>query len=329
MSTKLKKKSIAVSGFIGPLIAAILVAVIVGFTNDRFWNLGNLNNLSLAVSITALMAIGSTLVIFTGGIDLSIGSMIALITMAMSTLIKFEGWSVIAGLLFAVILGAILGAFNGLFSAYLKVPSFIATLAGLSIFKGVAFLFNNGSPIFSISENFEVFFYGKLFGIIPLPFIYVAIFYIFFVLYMNYSKLGREIYAVGGNEIAAKFSGINVKKVKFITFVIAGAMAGIASILMASRLNSGSPNYGSGMELSAIAAAVIGGASLLGGRGDIINTLLGALIIIIVQNGLNLNAVPTSLQSITIGIIILIAVLIDMWKTGVAELFKKLFGKKA
>jgi ribose transport system permease protein len=329
MSTKLKKKSIAVSGFIGPLIAAILVAVIVGFTNDRFWNLGNLNNLSLAVSITALMAIGSTLVIFTGGIDLSIGSMIALITMAMSTLIKFEGWPVIAGLLFAVILGAILGAFNGLFSAYLKVPSFIATLAGLSIFKGVAFLFNNGSPIFSISENFEVFFYGKLFGIIPLPFIYVAIFYIFFVLYMNYSKLGREIYAVGGNEIAAKFSGINVKKVKFITFVIAGAMAGIASILMASRLNSGSPNYGSGMELSAIAAAVIGGASLLGGRGDIINTLLGALIIIIVQNGLNLNAVPTSLQSITIGIIILIAVLIDMWKTGVAELFKKLFGKKA
>jgi ribose transport system permease protein len=329
MSTKLKKKSIAVSGFIGPLIAAILVAVIVGFTNDRFWNLGNLNNLSLAVSITALMAIGSTLVIFTGGIDLSIGSMIALITMAMSTLIKFEGWSVIAGLLFAVILGAILGAFNGLFSAYLKVPSFIATLAGLSIFKGVAFLFNNGSPIFSISENFEVFFYGKLFGIIPLPFIYVAIFYIFFVLYMNYSKLGREIYAVGGNEIAAKFSGINVKKVKFITFVIAGAMAGIASILMASRLNSGSPNYGSGMELSAIAAAVIGGASLLGGRGDIINTLLGALIIIIVQNGLNLNAVPTSLQSITIGIIILIAVLIDMWKTGIAELFKKLFGKEA
>ena len=329
MSTKLKKKSIAVSGFIGPLIAAILVAVIVGFTNDRFWNLGNLNNLSLAVSITALMAIGSTLVIFTGGIDLSIGSMIALITMAMATLIKFEGWSVIAGLLFAVILGAILGAFNGLFSAYLKVPSFIATLAGLSIFKGVAFLFNNGSPIFSISENFEVFFYGKLFGIIPLPFIYVAIFYIFFVLYMNYSKLGREIYAVGGNEIAAKFSGINVKKVKFITFVIAGAMAGIASILMASRLNSGSPNYGSGMELSAIAAAVIGGASLLGGRGDIINTLLGALIIIIVQNGLNLNAVPTSLQSITIGIIILIAVLIDMWKTGIAELFKKLFGKKA
>ena len=329
MNAKLKKKSISVSNFIGPLIAALLVAVVVGFTTDRFWDLDNLNNLALAVSITALLSIGSTLVIFIGGIDLSVGSMIALVTMAMSTLLKFEGWPVAAGLLFAVILGAILGAFNGVFTSYLRVPAFISTLAGLSIFKGAAFLFNNGSPIFSISENFEIIFYGKLFGTIPLAFIYIAVFYIFFILFMKYSKLGREIYAVGGNETAAKLSGINVKKVKFITFIIAGAMAGFASILMASRLNSGSPNYGSGMELSAIAAAVIGGASLSGGRGNIINTLFGALTIIIVQNGMNLRAVPTSLQGITLGLIILIAVLIDMWKAEVAELFKKLIKKKA
>lgn len=328
MNAKLKKKSISVSNFIGPLIAALLVAVVVGFTTDRFWDLDNLNNLALAVSIIALLSIGSTLVIFIGGIDLSIGSMIALITMAMSTLLKFGGWPIAAGLLFAVILGAILGAFNGVFTAYLRVPAFISTLAGLSIFRGAAFLFNNGSPIFSISENFEIIFYGKLFGTIPLAFIYVAVFYIFFILFMKYSKLGREIYAVGGNETAAKLSGINVKKVKFIAFIIAGAMAGVASILMASRLNSGSPNYGSGMELSAIAAAVIGGASLSGGRGNIINTLFGALTIIIVQNGMNLNAVPTSLQGITLGLIILIAVLIDMWKAEVAELFKKLIKKK-
>ncbi len=328
MNAKLKKKSISVSNFIGPLIAALLVAVVVGFTTDRFWDLDNLNNLALAVSIIALLSIGSTLVIFIGGIDLSVGSMIALITMAMSTLLKFGGWPIAAGLLFAVILGAILGAFNGVFTAYLRVPAFISTLAGLSIFRGAAFLFNNGSPIFSISENFEIIFYGKLFGTIPLAFIYVAVFYIFFILFMKYSKLGREIYAVGGNETAAKLSGINVKKVKFIAFIIAGAMAGIASILMASRLNSGSPNYGSGMELSAIAAAVIGGASLSGGRGNIINTLFGALTIIIVQNGMNLNAVPTSLQGITLGLIILIAVLIDMWKAEVAELFKKLIKKK-
>lgn len=328
MNAKLKKKSISVSNFIGPLIAALLVAVVVGFTTDRFWDLDNLNNLALAVSIIALLSIGSTLVIFIGGIDLSVGSMIALITMAMSTLLKFGGWPIAAGLLFAVILGAILGAFNGVFTAYLKVPAFISTLAGLSIFRGTAFLFNNGSPIFSISENFEIIFYGKLFGTIPLAFIYVAVFYIFFILFMKYSKLGREIYAVGGNETAAKLSGINVKKVKFIAFIIAGAMAGVASILMASRLNSGSPNYGSGMELSAIAAAVIGGASLSGGRGNIINTLFGALTIIIVQNGMNLNAVPTSLQGITLGLIILIAVLIDMWKAEVAELFKKLIKKK-
>ena len=329
MNVRLKKKSISVSNFIGPLIAALLVAIVVGFTTDRFWDLDNLNNLALAVSITALLSIGSTLVIFIGGIDLSVGSMIALVTMAMSTLLKFEGWPVAAGLLFAVILGAILGAFNGVFTAYLRVPAFISTLAGLSIFKGAAFLFNNGSPIFSISENFEIIFYGKLFGTIPLAFVYIAVFYIFFILFMKYSKLGREIYAVGGNETAAKLSGINVKKVKFITFMIAGAMAGFASILMASRLNSGSPNYGSGMELSAIAAAVIGGASLSGGRGNIINTLFGALTIIIVQNGMNLNSVPTSLQGITLGLIIVIAVLIDMWKAEAAELFKKLIKKKA
>jgi ribose transport system permease protein len=328
MSATIKKKSISVSNFIGPLIAALLAAVIVGFITDKFWDLDNLNNLALAVSITALLAIGSTLVIFIGGIDLSVGSMIALITMAMSTLLKFGRWPIAAGLLFAVILGAILGAFNGVFTAYLKVPAFIATLAGLSIFKGIAFLFNNGSPIFSISENFEIIFYGKLFGIIPFAFIYVAVFYIFFILFMKYSKLGREIYAVGGNETAAKLSGINVKKVKFITFIIAGAMAGFASILMASRLNSGSPNYGSGMELAAIAAAIIGGASFSGGRGHIINTLFGALTIIIVQNGMNMHAVPTSMQGITLGFIIIIAVLIDMWKADVAELFKKFIKKK-
>ena len=323
-----KKRNISVSSFIGPLTAALLAAVVVGFTSDRFWNLDNLNNLALATSITALMAIGSTLVIFVGGIDLSVGSMISLITMAMATLLKFEGWPVPAALLFAILLGALLGAFNGVFTAYLKVPAFISTLAGLSIFKGIAFLFNNGSPIFSISENFDAIFYGKLFNKIPLTFIYIVVFYVFFTLFMKYTKLGREIYAVGGNETAARLSGINVKNVRFVTFIMAGAMAGVASILMASRLNSGSPNYGSGMELSAIAAAVIGGASLSGGRGNMINTLFGALTITIVQNGMNLNAVPTSLQSITTGIIILIAVLIDVWKSDTAELFKKLIKKK-
>lgn len=323
----MKKNTVKLSkaSFIGPIIAALLVAIVVGFTTDRFWDLNNWNNLVLSVSITALMAIGSTLVIFIGGIDISPGSMIALLTMTLATLVKFEGFPLWFGLLIVIILGGILGAINGVLTAYLAIPAFISTLAMSSVFKGIAFLFNEGSPIFSIAQTMESIFYGKIFDIIPLPLIYVALFYIFFVFYMKYSKLGREIYAVGGNESAAKLSGINVKKVKFLTFVIAGLMAGMASILMAARLNSGSPNYGAGMEMSAIAAAVIGGASLSGGHGKIVNTLLGAVTIVIVQNGLNLNAVATSLQNITLGIIIVIAVLIDVWKYHISTTFKKIF----
>lgn len=325
----MRKNNIKLSkaSFIGPLIAALLVAVVIGFTTDRFWDLNNWNNLILSVSITAMMAIGSTLVIFIGGIDISPGSMIALLTMTLATLVKFEGIPLWVGLLLVVIFGGILGAINGLLTAYLAIPAFISTLATSSIFKGMAFLFNNGSPIFSIAENMEGIFYGKIFDVIPLPLIYVSLFYIVFVYYMKYSKLGREIYAVGGNESAAKLSGINVKRVKFLTFMIAGVMAGIASILMAARLNSGSPNYGAGMEMAAIAAAVIGGASLSGGHGKIVNTLLGAVTIVIVQNGLNLNAVPTSLQNITLGIIIIIAVLIDVWKYKLSAALKKAFAK--
>lgn len=324
---KNKKIHLSKSSFIGPLIAVILVAVIVGFTTDRFWDLNNWNNLILSVSITSLIAIGSTLVIFIGGIDISPGGMVALLTMLLATLVKFEGFPLWLGLLLTILIGGVLGAFNGVLTSYLRIPAFISTLASMSIFKGMAFLFNNGSPIFSIAEGMEEIFYGKIFKVVPLPLIYVAVLYIFFAYYMKYSKLGREIYAVGGNESAAKLSGINVNKVKFLTFTIAGIMAGMASILMASRLNSGSPNYGAGMEMSAIAAAVIGGASLSGGQGKIINTFLGAITIVIVQNGLNLHAVPTSLQNITLGAIIIIAVLIDVWRLQAGALVKKIFSK--
>lgn len=155
-------------------------------------------------------------------------------------------------------------------------------------------------------------------------FYYIILFYAAAAIFMKYTEAGREIYAVGGNAAAARFSGINVKRVTMLTFVIAGMMAGVASVLMTARLNSGSPNYGVGMELSAIAAAVIGGASLSGGHGNIISTLFGALTIVIVQNALNLHSVPTSVQNIIIGFIIMLAVFIDMWRTEIGTLFSRL-----
>ena len=317
----------SIKSIIGPLAAAILVALIVGFTTDRFWNAANWSNIALSVSITALMAIGASLVIFVGCIDISSGSMIALLSMITASLIKFNQWPLGLGILATIVLGAALGAVNGTLVAYLKVPSFVATLATMSIYKGMAFLFNNGSPVFSVHDFFDRIFYGHLFSVIPMPLIYIVIFYALFAYVLKYNRFGRELYAVGGNDKAAALSGIRTRKVRFFAFVIAGVMTGFAAVLMASRLNSGSPNYGSGMEMSAIGAAVVGGASLAGGHGYIINTLIGALTIVIVQNGLNLNAVATSMQNITLGIIILIAVLIDTWKEQCGFAIKHLFFK--
>ena len=316
-------KSLFRSQVIGPFAAAMVVAILVTCTTERFLEVSNLGNLALQVSIVSLMAIGSTIVIFAAGIDLSPGSMIALMTMVFAMIVKFGHISLPVAVVLILLLGCFLGSINGFLTAYVRIPSFITTLAGLSAYRGMAFMFNNGSPVFSVSDSLDRLFYGKLLGI-PMPFFYVVFFFALASFVMRYTRLGRHIYAVGGNAAASKLSGINVEQTQLFAFAIAGFMAAVASILMASRLNSGSPNYGVGMELQAIAAAVIGGASLSGGRGNVISTLFGALTIVIVQNGLNLNAVPTSLQNIIVGLIILLAVGIDMWREEMGLILRRL-----
>ena len=313
---------------IGPFAAMVIVAVIVSLTTERFLNPGNLSNLSLQVSIVALIAIGSTIVIFAAGIDLSSGSMVALLTMILAQFLKFMGVPLSLAVPMILIVGGVLGLFIGIITAYGRIPSFITTLAGLIAFRGMALTFNNGSPIFSLDPALEPIFYGKLAGV-PLPFFYLVFFYALAAFAMNYTKLGREIYAVGGNPAAALLTGINVRKVQATTFVIAGFMTAVGAILMSARLNSGSPNYGQTLELQAIAAAVVGGASLAGGRGNILATLMGAMTIVIVQNGLNLNAAPSSVQNIVLGLIILSAVGIDMWRAELSSLMGRFLGKGA
>jgi len=311
---------------IGPFAAMMIVALIVALTTERFLNPGNLSNLSLQVSIVALIAIGSTIVIFAAGIDLSSGSMVALLTMILAEMLKFMGIPLMLALPLILCVGALLGLLLGVITAYGRIPSFITTLAALIAFRGLALTFNNGSPIFSLDPALEPIFYGKLVGV-PLPFVYLVFFYALAAFVMNYTKLGREIYAVGGNPSAAVLTGINVKKVQTITFVIAGFMTAVGAILMSARLNSGSPNYGQTLELQAIAAAVVGGASLAGGRGNILATLMGAMTIVIVQNGLNLNAAPSSVQNIVLGVIILLAVGIDMWRAELSALMGRVTGR--
>ncbi len=312
----------------GPIISLVVVAFAVTLSTDRFMLLDNLNNVALQASVVAIVAIGSTLVILTGGIDLSPGSAIALLTMILASLIKFEGMSAPLAIVVVLLISIVLGGINGFLSSYARIPSFIVTLATLSIYRGIAFLFNDGSPIFSVSDSLEPWFYGKLFGIAR-PFFYVLILYLIAWVFLKYTPNGRKIYAIGGNASAARLSGINVNRTRLMAFVIAGLMAGIASILMTARLNSGSPNYGVGTELQAIGAAVVGGASLAGGVGHIFGTLIGAAIIVVVQNGLNLNAVPTSWQNIVLGLIILLAVFIDMWRADFGRLLAKAWSRAA
>jgi len=312
----------------GPLAALLLVIVIVSLTTDRFLTTENLINVSLQVSTVAIAAIGSTLVILTGGIDLSPGSAVALVSCVLAILVKEMGFTLPAGIIATLILGVGLGLFNGLLSTYGRIPSFVVTLATLGAFRGLAFLITEGHPIFSVSPHLEGIFYGDVVGI-PLPFIYMLVFYVFSAIFLRNTRRGRAIYSVGGNETAAYLSGIHVNRTRLLAFVFAGFTAAIAGVLLSARLNSGSPNYGVGLELAAIAAAVIGGTSLTGGYGNIVATLFGALTVAVVQNGLNLNAVPAAWQNITLGFIILLAVGLDMWRGDIGKGFSHVFASES
>jgi ribose transport system permease protein len=315
------------SAIIGPLAALIIAVILVSLTTDRFLTTQNLINVSLQVSTVAIAAIGSTLVILTANIDLSPGSAAALTTCVLAILVKNMQIPLPLGILLVLAMGVGLGFINGFISTYGRIPSFVATLATMSMYRGLAFLITEGHPIFSIAPALEQIFYGKLLGI-PLPFIYMLVLYTAMAFFLRRTRSGRAIYAVGGNESAAYLSGIHVNRTRLLAFILAGLAAAIAGILMSARLNSGSPNYGVGLELAAIAAAVIGGASLAGGHGNIISTLFGALTVAVVQNGLNLNAVPAAWQNITLGTIIILAVGLDMWRGDIGKNLSRIFSFK-
>jgi ribose transport system permease protein len=324
----LRLKKLMSSTVAGPLVAFLVVAAVASFATPRFLMPQNLSNVSLQVATVAVVAIGATLVILTGGIDLSPGSNVALVTCALAILVKNMGLPLWLGIVLVLFLGTLLGFVNGIFSTYLKIPSFIVTLATMSIFRGLAFLITKGTPIFSVSPALEPIFYGKFLNI-PLPFYYVISLYILGAFFLRSTIQGRAIYAVGGNESAARLTGIRVNRTRMMAFVIAGFTASIGGVLLTAWLNSGSPNYGAELGLQSIAAAVIGGASLTGGYGSMIATLIGALTVAVVQNGLNLLAVPASWQEITLGIVIVLAVGLDMWRSDIGRGIGRIFRARA
>jgi ribose transport system permease protein len=308
----------------GPIIALLLIVVFVGLITPRFIHPQNLSNVTLQVALVAIVAIGATLVILTGGIDLSPGATVALVCCSLAHLVRKMGVPLPVGIILMLLMGVLLGFINGFLSSYGRIPSFIVTLATMNIYRGLAFAVTGGITIFSVSPQLEPIFYGRFLGI-PLPFYYVVILYGSAAVFLRYTVPGRSIYAIGGNEAAARLSGINVNRIRLLAFVIAGLTASIAGILETAWLDSGSAAYGSELALGGIAAAVIGGASLVGGYANILSSLVGALTVAVVQNGLNLHAVQLAWQDVTLGLVIILAVGVDMWRGNLGQYLGRLF----
>ena len=264
--------------------------------------LSNITNVFTQVSTNAIIAVGMTFVILTGGIDLSVGSTVAISGAFAASIIKSTN-NVFLAVLAAGIVGIVIGLINGLLISKGKLQAFIATLATMTIFRGATLVFTNGTPISKLPENFVNIGHGKL-GFIPIPVIITVIVLVIAIYVLTQTRFGRYLYALGGNEDSARLSGINTTKIKTLVYVISGFASSIAGVIIASRIGSASPNAGTGFELDAIAAVVIGGTSLAGGEGRITGTLIGALIIGVLNNGLNLMNVSPFYQSIVKGLVI-------------------------
>lgn len=296
------------------LAGLIILCVILYFFNPVFIKFENISNVLRQTSINLNLALAMTMVIILGGIDLSVGAVIALVGVITTSLITNNGMPLPVALIAGALVGVAFGAFNGAVVANTKIPPFIVTLATMNIARGVAYVYTGGKPIRVMASDFNFIGAGYLFGVIPMPVLYTVILLIFSSLVMNKSKLGRYIYAVGGNKQAARFSGIKIKRVEFFAYTFAGFMAAVSGIVLSARMFSGQPTAGEGAELDAIAAVVLGGTSMSGGSGKISGTVIGALIMGVLSNGLNLMRVQSFWQYVVKGIVILIAVFIDVRK---------------
>ena len=297
-----------------PFIGLILLIIVVSILNPSFLDLSNLLNLLRQISINGLIAFGMTFIILTGGIDLSVGSILAL-SSAFIALMITSGVDPIIAFIIGVLIGFVLGAVNGLLVTKGNMAPFIATLATMTIFRGLTLVITDGNPITNLGDTylFQLFSKGYFIGI-PVPAVTMIIVFVILLIILQKTTFGRHTYAIGGNEVAAKISGIKVNKIKILIYGISGLMSALAGGILTSRLNSAQPTAGTSYELDAIAAVVLGGTSLTGGKGRIVGTLIGVLIIGVLNNGLNLLGVSSFYQQVVKGVVILIAVLIDRKK---------------
>ena len=295
---------------LGTLSGLLVLVVALWILTPHFLTISNLLNVAEQATIIAIIAVGMTFVIITGGIDLSVGSVLAVSGVVMAYSLQ-SGVPLPLALIIGLGVGLLCGVVNGLLITIGRLPPFIATLGMMSVARGAALMFTEGRPISGFSEGFRSIATGEILRI-PAPVVIMIVVYVIAHFVLKRTKLGRYTYAIGGNEEAALLSGINVRLNKTLVYGIAGLLSGLAAILLTARLNSAQPIAGMSYELDAIAATVIGGTSLLGGEGTISGTLIGALIMAVLRNGLNLLSVSSFFQQVVIGSVIILAVLIDM-----------------
>ncbi|MET3126411.1 ribose transport system permease protein [Arcicella rosea] len=302
------------------LIALFVLCIIISILSDKFLTIANGWNVLRQISVNICISVGMTLVVLTAGIDLSVGSVLALCGAITAGLLKngielpsqnlFIGFTLLGAIILGLVFGGALGFFNGWVITRFKVPPFVATLAMLTMARGLTMLWTKGFPISNLGSNFDYIGTGWFIGV-PVP-VWISIFVIIIAMVLTTkTPLGRYIYAIGGNENAARLSGIKIHKIKLIVYTLAGGLAALGGLMVTARLDSAQPNAGTGYELDAIAAVVIGGTSLSGGRGSILGTVLGAIIIGVLNNGLVLLNVSPFWQQVVKGMVILLAVIID------------------
>lgn len=318
-------------GIFAPLIFLILLILIFSSLHPRFLHPLNIFNVMRQISITGLIALGMTFVIIVRGIDLSVGSLIALCGLVGAVIAKgglVERFSVgvdtelanpwywaLAG---SVLIGLLAGTVNGVCITKLKVPAFVVTLGGLSAYRGTALLVSDGGPISGFNEAYRWIGQGKI-GMVPIPVIIFLVFIVLCHIVLKYTVYGRYIYSVGGNPEAARLSGINIDLIITSTYIITGFFVGLAAFILSARLNSSEAVAGMGYELNVIAVVVVGGTSLFGGRGNILGTIIGAMLFGVLQNGLVLLNVSSYIQQIIIGIILILAVTFDKFSNSVRQ----------
>lgn len=319
MTSPLKSYSTSLKRF-QSLIALVVLCVVLSILSDKFFTASNGLNVLRQIAVNICIATGMTLIVLTAGIDLSVGSILALCGAITAGLLKagieipafnlYIGFTLLGAVVAGLLVGFLLGWFNGFTITKFNVPPFVATLAMLTIARGFTMLYTKGHPISNLGDAFATIGTGYWLGI-PVP-VFIAAFVVLVAVFITQkTKIGRYIYAIGGNEQAARLSGINIKKVKITVYAIAGALAALGGIIVTSRLDSAQPNAGISYELDAIAAVVIGGTSLSGGKGSVWGTVMGAIIIGVLNNGLVLLNVSPFWQQVVKGSVILLAVIID------------------